>query len=128
METNITGSLTAIRTHLEEAAWGPEAATQTRDQQASAGELDAVNDTTISDDVDAYFNEMIDQLLQAYDTTEDEAIEFVFDVADEMAEEGLIPAVPDEDADDEELALWLGQAKTAGLHIHVSEAANESAE
>lgn len=114
MEKNITERLNALRSHLEE-------------QEFAAGELDALNDTTIADDVDAYFNEMIDQLTANYDVSDDEAMDFIFDVADEMAEEGLLPEMPDDD-DDEALAAWLGTAKTAALHIHVAEAARESAE
>lgn len=54
------------------------------------------------------------------DVSLDTALDALVSVADQMAEEGLIPPMPDPDtASPEELSAWAGAAKTAQLGAEV---------
>ena len=70
-------------------------------------------------DVDA-FDAYIEQTMMAVSArcsiSPEEALDALAEVADEMAENGHIPPMPDPDsASAEELSAWAGAAKTAGL-------------
>jgi len=58
----------------------------------------------------------------------DDALDWVVSAADDMAERGLIPAMPDpESATSEELSAWAGAAKTAQLGAEAIRMAMEDA-
>ena len=126
MTPQINAVLDEIRLRLEN-AFGPELANATTDDShntGAAGEGEAENVSDIGDSFDQYLNDMISSLETAgFD--EDTAIGLVFDVADELAEEGLLPPFPEDDSTDQMLAAWLGKAKSVGLQARVIEASNE---
>lgn len=97
------------------------------EEEAAAGTLGATNPTDVLDAFDAFIGGIADALLAEFDMSDDEAIDFVFEVADAMAEEGLLSPIPDE-ADIQALAAWIGKAESAALGAHVMQAAEELAE
>lgn len=85
-------------------------------------ESDFEDDVDVEDALNNYLDDIADALIDmGYD--EDEAVDLVLDVADEMAEDGLMPPLPDEDAPLEDVALWLGTAATVGFGPEVMAAA-----
>jgi len=81
----------------------------------------------VMDVFDLYLSGILEPLIEQYETDEEEALAFVFSVADEMIEAGTLPPIPEE-ADDEALSAWVGAAKTAGLSAAVMKSAEESSE
>ena len=77
---------------------------------AGVGEADNISDA--NDAVDKYLANIVAQLVLTTNMGEDEAFDLVFDFFDDESEH--IPALPDEDADPEELMMWLGKATTFG--------------
>lgn len=122
------------RTLKEEAAWSHASAEPVAEDEAGKHDDAEVQaeadeeDGNINDQIDMLLSGIVDALLEEYDLDEEEAFDFVLDVADVAAEEGMLPYLPDEDASDEELAAWYGQATTAGFTDMVLEAASDSAE
>lgn len=92
------------------------------------GEHGAMNVAPTHDDLDAYIMGIADVLLQEYRLEEGEAVDFVFEKADELAESGELPAVPDDDASDDEATEWLSQAKSLGFSSYVLKRAHEESE
>ena len=69
---------------------------------------------------DAYIEQTIEAVAARCNVSLDDAIDALIAVADEMAENGLIPVMPDPDeASAEELSSWAGAAKTGGLCAEV---------
>lgn len=128
MTPQINAVLDEIRLRLEN-AFGPEVASSGVDShnKGEPGDGEAENITDVEDALDLYLNSMISKLEAEYDFEEDDAIGLVFDVIDELGEEGLLPPFPEDDATDEMLAAWMGKAKSVGLQARVIEAANEMA-
>jgi hypothetical protein len=126
MTPQINAVLDEIRLRLEN-AFGPETASSGSDAHASgeAGEGEAENVTDVEDALDLYLNAMISKLEADYDFEEDDAIGLVFDVIDELGEEGLLPPFPEDEATEQMLATWMGKAKSVGLQARVIEAAIE---
>jgi hypothetical protein len=124
MTPQINAVLDEIRLRLEN-AFGPEAAPTSSHAQGEPGDGEAANLTDVEDALDLYLNAMIGKLEQDYDFDEDTAIGLVFDVIEELGEEGLLPPFPEEEATDEMLAAWMGKAKSVGLQARVIEAATE---
>ncbi len=101
-----------------EAAWGPEVpAVDEPGSHYSGGPGDggADNETDVEDAVDFYFDNIVDRLTQEFGMSDDEAMDLIYSTADEMADEGMIPEMPGEESDDEEVAAWLGKAKSVML-------------
>lgn len=78
------------------------------------------------------FESYIEQTMMAVaarcDVSMDDALDMLVTVADEMAEQGLIPAMPDPDsASAEDLSAWAGAAKTAQLGAEVIRACLDAA-
>ena len=88
-----------------------------------AGESEADNETDIADAMDLYLNSLANTLLDQFDASEDEVGEFIVDMAMSMAEDGVMPPFPGEDATDDQMSLWLGAAKTVGFVHEVLKAA-----
>jgi hypothetical protein len=97
------------------------------DDGAEPGELGAQNPDDVLNAFVAYVGGIADALLAEYEMSDDEAIDFVFGVAADMAAEGLLAPLPEGD-DPDSLSLWMGQASTAGLAVVVMKAAEDSAE
>jgi hypothetical protein len=111
-----------------EEAWGPDSKSQSSKAPGKAGTSGAENE---SDDIwnafDLYVNDLIDDLLELYEISEDEAIDFIFEVADDLAAEGKMPEIPTEEGDAKAVAAWVGAAGTIGFERMVLDAAEEAA-
>ncbi len=94
---------------------------------AEGGDLGAVNPSDALEAFEDFLSGIADGLLAEFDIDEDEAIDFVFDVADDMAEEGLLDPMPEGD-DPKALGLWIGHATSAGFGLEVMKLANEMAD
>ncbi len=102
-------------------SWGPDV-TGVSDGSflgGSAGEGGADNVSPAQDQLDEFLNDIAVQLSQAYDVDLEGAFEFIYSVADDMAEQELLPPLPDDDASDEDAGFWQGTAETAGFGQHV---------
>ena len=94
---------------------------------ATAGTLGAVNPSDVLDAFDNFIGGIADALLAEFDMSDEEAIDLVFMVAADMAEDELLAPLPDE-SDIQSLAVWIGQAESAALGAQVMQAAEELAE
>lgn len=123
MNTQINSMLVQIRNRLNESAWGPEISAPNSDgfDAGEAGELGAKNYNDISDALDKYIMGMVDNLMVQYECTDDEAVDMVFNAIDSLASENKIPEMPEENASDDEVAIWIGKAVTSGLQRMVDD-------
>lgn len=132
MNAELNKVLTEMREQLAqhltegEEAWGPDSEPQGT-SGGSPGESGASNSSNVWDAFDFYIGEMVDDLLEEYDTDEDAAVEFVLSVADDLAAEGKMPPVPTEEDSADTVAKWLGVAGTMGFERMVLDAAEEAA-
>jgi hypothetical protein len=113
--------LTKIRIKME-SAWGPEAVDQPANstaKNASAGDGGADNPTDVNDAMNMYLTNVVDRLMAEFEMSEDDAIEFVFSMSDELAEEGDLPPMPEDEAADQEVSIWLGKANSLGFTGYV---------
>jgi hypothetical protein len=85
------------------------------------GQADNISDA--NDAIDKYLATAVDMLVAEAGMDEDTAFERLFAVAEKAAKDGELPALPDDKADPEELAMWLGKATTWGLAARVLSAA-----
>jgi len=122
MFPSVSQHLSAIRKALGEAE-AIEPISSEADPQP--GEFGAPNADPIVDRVDAYLWDIVDSLTTAYEVDEDDALDFVLGVADDMAAEGSLPELPDENAPTSLQAEWLGVASTSGFGNMVLQAAAE---
>lgn len=110
MEYQINSMFAEIRSQLEEDL--------TRMEQASQVE----EETT--DDLDSYFAHVAEHLVDSL--SPNDALDFVFEQATAAIEDGLLPPIPAEDADEEEIEGWISAAEEAGLGESVLATFNES--
>lgn len=114
-----------IRAKLEEVRALLEALGVPADHHASGkpgvGHADNVSDA--NDAIDKYLATAVDMLVAETGVDEDTAFERLFAAAEKAAKDGELPELPDDDADPEELAMWLGKASTWGLAARVLSAA-----
>lgn len=134
MNTEMAKVLTEMREQLRaelaegEEAWGPDSDAQGDSSGGQPGSTGASNNSNIWDAFDLYIGDMVDDLLEEYDLSEEEAIDFVFSVADDLAAEGKIPPIPTEENDAKAVANWLGVTGSMGFERMVLDAAEEAAE
>jgi hypothetical protein len=77
---------------------------------------------------ESYIEQTMMSVSARCDVSMDDALEMLVTVADEMAEQGLIPPMPDPDeASAEALSAWAGAAKTAQLGAEVIRACMDAA-
>jgi len=113
--------LTKIRHKVEmkmESAWGPEAVDQpdsSTAKNAFAGDGGAENPTDVNDALNMYLVNIVDRLMDEFEMGEDEAADFIFSCADELAEDGDLPPMPEDGAADQEVSVWMGKAHTLGF-------------
>lgn len=70
----------------------------------------------LEDEFDDYMDSVLGAVLDAYeDEDEESAVDYILEIADELAEEGILPPFPDEDSTSEEVAEWVGAAQSAGF-------------
>lgn len=124
MQTQINTVLDEIRSKLEE-EWATDEELESV-STSTGGEGGAENATDVEDKFSAFMDEIVDALLDRYEADEDDAIGLVFDVIDEMVEEGELDEFPSDEASEEDLAIWMGKATTAGLKARVLQAARDS--
>lgn len=112
MSTELLKRLEATVKRMTEGdeAWGPEAAADT-EAEAEAGEGGADNAPAGVDAFDNYVLSIVASILDEYEMDEEEALDYVFYVADGLAEDGDLPPIP-EDEDPQTNAEWLGKAQT----------------
>jgi len=132
MNAQMSELLEQMKTQLvaEEPAWGPNSVVSTdHDDDGEPGESGAENSSDVMDAFDLYLSSILDALLEQYEADEEEALDFIFAVAEEMADAGTLPEIPeDDDGDDADVVAWVGTAKTAGFLAAVMAAAEESGE
>lgn len=97
------------------------------DEEAEGGDLGASNPSDALDAFEAYIGGIADGLMAEYEIDEDDAVDFVLDIADDMADAGMLAELPDVE-DSKALALWIGQAQSVGFGVEVMAAADEDAE
>jgi len=117
VQTSINRKLEEIRQRLMdegEEAWGPHSAQDTDHAGGEPGEGGATNVSDINDVFTEFMLSIAASLEETFGLDEDDAIEYVFDAADAIAEEGSLPFIPDEE-DLAETAEWLGKAKSMGF-------------
>lgn len=116
MQTELNAKLAALRKRLSEneEAWGPDSELETDHAEGQAGEGGAENVSDVNDVFDNFILGILDSVLAEYDMDEDEAIEYVFDVAASLEEDGTLPPIPD-DEDLAGTAEWVGKAASMGF-------------
>lgn len=125
MTPSINAALTNIREKLQEDASESDAGPHSHlAGEPGSGKADNIVDA--NDAIDKYLADIVDQLVLSYDMDADEAFDFVFDMADSASSEEHLPALPGEDADPEELMMWLGKANTMGFGAKVISAAKHA--
>lgn len=111
MRKDIQERLEALVSKMTEGeeAWGP--TSDVSDDESAAGEGGAENVSTIDNAFDSYILGIVASILEEYELDEEEAIDYVFYVADDLAEQGELPTIP-EGEDPQETAEWLGKAQS----------------
>lgn len=128
MNLKINLALEQIRSRLDESAWGPEISPP-RDfgfETGKAGELEAENHSDIMMGLEKYISGLVDALLVQYNLSDDEAVDLAFEALDSLVSDGATEEIPGEDASDDQVAMWLGQATTSGLQRKVDEYARKA--
>jgi hypothetical protein len=132
MNPQINSALDAIRSFLESsedlAAWGPDLAgvVDGSHLQGEPGTLGAVNISDAQDALDMYLGDIAVRLQAENEgMSDDDAFDHIFAVAAEMADEGQLDPLPEEDAPDQEVTAWLGQAASVLFGGQVIHAARE---
>jgi hypothetical protein len=113
MAISVSQKLAGIRKRLAEMegeAWGPESGAETEHQDGEAGTGEADNVSDVNDVLISYMLDIAAGIEDAYDLDSESAVDFVFDAADAVAEEGSLPFLPPED-DLVSTAEWIGKAK-----------------
>ena len=64
---------------------------------------------------DDYMDSVLGAVLDEYDVDEDDAVDYIIEIADELADDGLLPYFPDEDSTSEEITDWVAAAQSAGF-------------
>lgn len=138
MNTELNELLDQMRLHLQtkphlhedegEEAWGPDSDAEGDTSGSKAGLSGAENSSNIWDAFDLFVGDIIDDLIEKYSIDDGEALDFILSVADDLATEGKMPPVPEEEDGDQAVAQWLGVAGSMGFERMVLDAAIESAE
>lgn len=99
------------------------------EEEAEPGDMSVpVNPDGTADALDAYVDDVVQALLDAYELDVEDAVGFVLELAEVFAEEGVLPPFPDEEDPAEMRSAWLGKAKSVGFAAEVLQAASEAAE
>lgn len=64
---------------------------------------------------DEYAFGLAGKILDEYEVSDDEAFGYIMIVAEMLAEKGILPAFPEEEAEMSEFVKWVGAAKTCGF-------------
>jgi hypothetical protein len=132
MTPEMTTLLEQMRTQLkaraegDDAAWGPDSSPS--GPEGEPGTLGAENETDVWQAFDMYIGDMVDDLMEDFELNEDDALDFIFEIAEAAAAEGKIPEIPMDDNDADSVAAWLGAAGSAGFERMVLDAAAAEAD
>lgn len=114
MTPQINGMLAEIRRHMEkQESWGPEGGVKPDDDSHTSGEAGdggAENVSDAQDALDKYLADIADQLTTEFEVSDDDAWDFIGQVASECEDEGELPPMPDYESPDADATLWLGKA------------------
>lgn len=133
MNHEMNSLLEAMRSHLVshltegEEAWGPDSQVRSTGG-GTPGSSGAENSSNVWDAFDLFVGEIVDDLLEEYEGDEESMLDFVLEIADELAAAGRMPPVPSDEDDPQAVARWLGVAGTMGFERAVLDAAAEAAE
>jgi hypothetical protein len=114
LNERFVGVLDQIRAKLEGA--GEESSEEKTDGSAAMESVDAFN---------SYLLDLADKLAEKFDVSHDDAIDFIIDAADELADAGDLPWLPDDEDSGEDMTEWLSKAKKIGFSGYVMKAARE---
>lgn len=117
MRADIVEKLQSIRKRLaeqDEEAWGPDSSVETDHEQSKAGEGGADNVSDVNDVLIDYMLSIAGSLEDEFEIDGDDAVDMVFDIADQLGEDGTLPYIPDEE-DLAGTAEWVGRAKMMGF-------------
>lgn len=127
MDPKLISIVQEVRSQLDEAAWGPEGQVRSpggaRDGHPGVGGAKNISDAI--DVMDRYLSDIAFQLAEAEGWDITEAFSFVLDCADEVSTGGKLPPLPEDNADPEEIAMWLGKAASYGFGAHVMKQVRE---
>lgn len=126
MTPSVSAKLEGIRKRLMEVdteAWGPDSAVDTEHQDGEAGVGGADNVSNVNDNLIDYMLSIAATIADEHDLDADDAVDFVFDSADSIAEEGSLPFIPPDD-DLVGTAEWIGKAKIMAFGEMVCALAN----
>jgi len=125
MNAQVNELMDRMRTQLnEEQGWVAADLSEPRERVVEDDAEDDDEDGGAEDAFDLFLAGILDSLLAEYDSDEEEALDFVFGLADEMAEAGKLPFIPESD---DGLPEWIAAAQAAGFAQAVMDAAAESA-
>ena len=115
----IGGGVSLAGTSAEPQAAGTGAATP-------AYTVGAVNTSDVQATFDLYISSLIKALMDSNGMSQDEAENFVFGVIGDLEDMGTLPKWPDGgEASPDFMSVWLGHAKTSGLHYEIMRRASE---
>lgn len=130
MTPQINTVLETIRRQLAQTeATGPAIPGVSSDDTHLAGEPGsggADNISDIEDAFDMYISDIVDIIMFETDMADSQATDFVFYMADHLASQGLLPPLPEDESEEQELADWMGKAKSVGFATQVFKAARDS--
>lgn len=88
-----------------------------------------VNLTPTQEELNRYIVDIIRGVMAQYECSKDDAIDLVFEVADDLAEEGALPPMPEEgESTEDEVIQWMNAAKSMGFGAEVMAYAEEEAD
>lgn len=92
------------------------------------GTLGAENVSPAHEELDGYLVTIANSIVAQYECSFEEAMDLVFDVADDAADAGTLSATPEDDASPEYITSWLSEARSVGLAALVNEEAQKGSE
>jgi hypothetical protein len=92
------------------------------EDELGEGTGQAKNRSDVGNTLDLYLDMIFDHLVSELGLDEEAAQALIFRVADEKAASGDLPLMPTEKSSDDDIAVWLGKAKTLGFEHEVLKA------
>jgi dsDNA-binding SOS-regulon protein len=125
MTPQINTVLENIRHQLEQT--GPAIPGVTGDGHLAGepGSGEAENVSPVEDAFDMYISDIVDIVMFETDMSDTQATDFVFHFADHLASQGQLDPLPEDESEEEELAVWMAKAKTVGFGTQVLKAARD---
>jgi hypothetical protein len=126
MTPQINTVLQTIRLQLEQT--GPAIPGVSGDSflKGEPGSGGAENISDVEDAFDMYISDIVDIIMFETDMSDTQATDFVFHMADHLSSQGMLPELPEDESDEQELAAWMGKAKSVGFATQVFKAARDA--